>query len=116
MSETMRDCQLVVMGPFGRVDLAHVIGFERRRATQPPNGWEGTFELERGGNATDDFIARIEKAYSDGGAVPAGTLYQYVSETDGSTSTYQYDGAVFRLGPAKPRQRVEFHAQHRRRI
>jgi hypothetical protein len=114
-----RDCQLVVMGPFGRIDLAHVIGFERRLASEPPKGWEGTFELERGGNAADDFLARIGAAYNDGGPVPAGTLYQYVSETDGSVSTYQYDGAVFRIpagGRFNARQRVEFFASSRRRI
>ncbi len=26
-----RDCTLVVMGPFGRVDLTHVTGFEAGR-------------------------------------------------------------------------------------
>lgn len=117
MTNEKRDCHLVVMGPFGRIDLAHVIGFERRMASDPANGWEGTFELERGGNAADDFIARIEAAYNDGGTVPAGTLYQYVSEPDGSTSTYQYDGAAFRLAMgARPRQRVEFFSMRRRRI
>jgi hypothetical protein len=30
-----RDCQLVVMGPFGRVDLTHVTGFESRQQTHP---------------------------------------------------------------------------------
>jgi hypothetical protein len=104
------------MGPFGRVDLAHVVGFESRLANQPPGTWEGTFALERGGNAADDFIARVEVAYSGGGTVPAGTLYQYVAEPDGSTSTYQYDGAIFRLRNVGALQRVEFHAQRRRRI
>ena len=27
------DCQVVVMGPFGRVDLAHVTGFESHQLT-----------------------------------------------------------------------------------
>lgn len=133
-----RDCQLVVMGPFGRVDLAHVTGFESRQQTasiridridgrqmaaELPKGWEGMFELERGSAAADDFVARIEAAYAQGGAVPAGTLYQYISEPDGSTSTYQYDGAVFRFaqagqwrGDASVRQRLEFFAAARRRI
>src|ERR1700712_2844554 len=96
-----RDCQLVVMGPFGRVDLTHVTGFESRQVTaavridridgvqlaaELPKGWDGYFELERGGSAADDFIARIEAAFHAGSAVPMGTLYQYVAESDGSTS------------------------------
>ena len=55
--------------------------------------------------------------------MPAGTLYQYIAEPDGSTSTYKYDGAVFRFaqagqwrGDASVRQRLEFFASARRRI
>jgi hypothetical protein len=133
-----RDCQLVVMGPYGRIDLTHVTAFESRQMTQPvrvdridgsqlaaelPKGWEGHFELERGGPAVDDFIARAEAAFFAGKQVAVGTLYQYVSEADGSTSTYQYDGVVFRFshagawrGDQSVRQRLEFFASSRRRI
>jgi hypothetical protein len=133
-----RDCQLVVMGPYGRVDLTHVTGFESRQVTAPvrvdridgvllatelPKGWEGAFELERGSAAVDDFIAQVEAAYHAGNAVASGTLYQYVAEVDGSTSTYQYDNAVFKLsqagtwrGDASVKQRLEFYASTRKRM
>lgn len=133
-----RDCQLVVMGPFGRIDLSHVTGFESRQLTAPvridridgvqlaaelPKGWDGFFELERGNSVVDDFIAAIEAAFLAGNAVPHGTLYQYVAEADGSTSTYQYDGAVFKLvqagqwrGDASVKQRLEFFASTRKRV
>jgi hypothetical protein len=133
-----RDCQLVVIGPYGRVDLTHVTTFDSRQITAPvrvdridgtqiaaelPKGWEGHFELERGSSAADDFIVRAELAYHAGSAVPAGTLYQYVSETDGSTSTYQYDGVVFKLaqagtwkGDSSVKQRLEFFASRRTRV
>src|SRR5579875_2202722 len=125
-----RDCQLVVIGPFGRVDLTHVTGFESQQNTQAvrvdrldgvqmgaelPKGWQGSFDLERGSSAADDFIAAVEQAYYGGGNVSTGTLYQYVSETDGSTSTYQYDGVVFKLasagqwkGDQSVKQKLEF--------
>jgi hypothetical protein len=133
-----RDCQLVLMGPFGRVDLRHVTGFEARQLTAPvrvdridgthlaaelPKGWEGAFEMERGNSAVDDFIARAEQLFNDGGAVPQGALFQYVAEPDGSTSTFQFDGAVFRLaqagqwrGDQSVKQRLEFFAASRRRV
>jgi hypothetical protein len=133
-----RDCQLVVMGPFGRLDLTHVTGFESRQLTAPirvdridgsqlaaelPKGWDGHFELERGSSAVDDFIARIEQAYVSGSAVPTGTLYQYVSEVDCSTSTYQYDQVVFKLtqaglwrGDQSVKQRLDFFASRRKRV
>ena len=133
-----RDCQIVVMGPFGRVDLTHVTGFESRQRTatervdridgtqlgaELPKGWDGYFELERGSSAVDDLIAQIEANFHAGAAVPPGSLFQYVNEPDGSTSTYQYDTVVFRLsqagtwrGDQSVKQRLEFFASTRRRI
>jgi hypothetical protein len=133
-----RDCQLVVIGPTGRVDLTHVTGFEARQMTHPirvdrldgaqigtelPKGWEGSFDIERGTSAVDDFIAEAENQFFTSGSVPTGTLYQYVTETDGSVSTYQFDNAVFKLasagawkGDASVKQKLEFFATRRRRI
>ncbi len=133
-----RDCQLVVIGPAGRIDLTHVTGFESRQMTHPvrvdrldgatlaaelPKGWEGSFELERGSPAVDDFIAAAEAQFHTRGQVNQGALYQYVTETDGSTSTYQYDSVVFRLanagqwrGDQAVKQKLEFFAARRMRV
>lgn len=133
-----RDCQLVIMGPFGRVDLTYVTGFESRQVTQSirldrldgipmgaelPKGWEGSFEVERGSSAVDDFIAAAELAFLTQGNLPAGTIFQYVTEVDGSVSTYQYSGAAFKLansgswkGDASVKQRLEFFATQRQRL
>jgi hypothetical protein len=50
-------------------------------------------------------------------------MYQYVTEIDGSTSTYQYDSVVFRLasagackGDTSVKQKLDFFATRRRRI
>lgn len=133
-----RDTQLVVIGPAGRVDLTHVTGFEAKQKTHQirvdkldgtqiaaelPRGWDGSFEIERGSSAADDFIAAAEASYYASGQVPFGTLYQYVTEVDGSTSTYQYDSVVFRLsnagqwkGDASVKQKLEFFAARRQRV
>jgi hypothetical protein len=133
-----RDTQLVVIAPSGRVDLTHVTGFDSRQMTQPirvdrldgtqmaaelPKGWEGSFDLERGSSVVDDFIASTEQAFYTNGQLPTNTLYQYVTEADGSTSTYQYDGAVFKLaaagawrGDAAVKQKLEFFAARRIRV
>ncbi len=133
-----RDTQLVVIGSTGRIDLTYVTGFEARQITQSvrvsrldgtpmgtelPKGWEGTFEVERGNSAVDDFIAAAEQQYFNGSTSTPGTMYQYVSETDGSTSTYQYDTVVFKLpsagqwkGDSSVKQKLEFFAVRRRRI
>lgn len=133
-----RDTQLVVMGPNGRVDLTHVTSFESRQVTQSvrvsrmdgthlgaelPRGWEGSFELERGSSGADDFIAGAEQQYFNGGSPSASTMYQYITETDGSVSTYQYDNVTFRMsnagtwkGDSSVRQKLDFFAVRRRRI
>jgi hypothetical protein len=133
-----RDCQLVIMGPQGRVDLTYVTGFESRQMTQSvrldrldgmpmgaelPKGWEGSFEVERGTSDVDDFIAAAEQAFFTQGSLPAGTVYQYVTEVDGSTSTYQYSGVAFKLansgtwrGDSSVKQRLEFFATQRKRL
>jgi hypothetical protein len=132
------DCQLVVMGPFGRVDLAHVTGFEAQQITaavrvdrldgvqlgaELPKGWSGSFTLDRGSSTVDDFIAKIEQAYLSGQSIQGGTLYQYVNETDGSVSTYQFSGVVFKLasagayrGDAAVMQKLDFFASTRKRV
>jgi len=133
-----RDTQLVVIGPNGRVDLTHVTSFESRQithsvrvdrldgtqiGTELPKGWEGSFDLERGSSAVDDFIALAEQQYFGGGVVSPGSMYQYITETDGSTSTYQYDNVIFKLsnagtwkGDSSVRQKLEYYAARRRRI
>jgi len=132
------DCQVVVVGPFGRVDLSHVTGFETRQQTMSvrvsrmdgtnlgaelPKGWEGSFEIERGSSAADDLIAAIEQGYYAGGSLGTGTLYQYIAETNGSVSTYQYDSVTFKLahagawkGDSSVKQKLEFFAARRARL
>ena len=97
-------------------------------AQNPP--WLGTALLAASVTAIDDIPvppptneAQIEAAYHAGKPVASGTLYQYVAEVDGSTSTYQYDNAVFKLahagtwrGDASVKQRLEFYASTRKRM
>jgi hypothetical protein len=85
-----------------------------------PKGWSGNFSLDRGSSDVDNFIAAIEQAYLAGQTINAGTLYQYINEPDGSTSTYQFNGVVFKLtssgtykGDSTVTQKLEFYASGR---
>jgi hypothetical protein len=133
-----RDTQLVIMGPSGRVDLSHVTGFESRQVTAPirvsridgtqlgaelPKGWEGSFDVERGSSTLDDFIATLEQDYYAGNTSQLSTMYQYVTESDASVSTYQFVGVIFKLanagmwkGDASVKQKLEFYATQKQRI
>ncbi|MBW4024947.1 MAG: hypothetical protein HIU92_17760 [Proteobacteria bacterium] len=135
---TGKDCQVVVLGPFGRVDLEHVTGFQSRQITasvrvdrmdgtmlgaELPKGWDGSFEIERGSSSADDLVSQIEQSYLSGTTPAPGTLYQYVDELSGSTSTYQFSGVVFKLasagiykGDASVKQTLEFYATSRSRV
>src|SRR5580698_3550653 len=133
-----RDTQLVVVGPAGTINLVHVTAFESRQVTQSvrvnrldgsqmgmelPKGWEGSFELERGDSVVEDFIASTEQAYFNGSVSTTSAMYQYVSEVDGSTSTYQYESVVFHLsnagqwrGDLAVKQKLDFFASRRMRM
>ncbi len=133
-----RDTQLVIMGPTGRIDISHVTEFESRQLTaavrvaridgtqlaaELPKGWEGTFEVERGTSTLDDFIATLEQNYYNGTTSQSGTMYQYITESDGSVSTYQFIGVVFKLasagvwkGDASVKQKLDFYATQKQRI
>ncbi|MBE7159000.1 MAG: hypothetical protein INR62_11305 [Rhodospirillales bacterium] len=133
-----RDTQIVVMGPSGRVDINHVTSFESHQLTAPvrvsrmdgihlgaelPKGWEGSFEVERGDATLDDFMSSIEQAYHTGSGIETSSLYQYITESDGSVSTYQFEGVVFKLsnagvwkGDSSVKQKLEFYATRKRRI
>ena len=115
-----------------------MFSFESRQLTAPirvsrldgsqlgaelPKGWEGSFEVERGTSALDDFIYSVEQGFYNGSGSQTGTIYQYVTETDGSVSTYQFDGVVFKLasasvwkGDASVKQKLEFFATRKKRI
>lgn len=133
-----RDTQLVVISPSGQITLSHVTGFESRQVTQSirvnrldgnqlgmelPKGWEGSFDLERGDSVVEDFIANAEQSYFNGSMNATSSMYQYVSEVDGSTSTYQYDSVVFHLvnagqwrGDTAVKQKLDFFASRRMRM
>jgi hypothetical protein len=88
-----------------------------------PKGWEGSFELERGNSVVEDFIAATESRYFHGGSTGSITMYQYIDETDGSTSTYQYSSVTFKLvnagiwkGESSVKQKLEYFSVSRTRI
>ena len=60
-------------------------------------GRKAASNSERGNSVVEDFIAVTEQAYLNGRSSGSITMYQYINETDGSVSTYQYAGVTFKL-------------------
>lgn len=135
---TGRDITIVLVGPYGRVDIPNIVSFDAKQETaavkvdrldgiqmpaELPKGWTGSIEFDRGDSAVDDFIAQIEAGWLGSGAYGLGTLYEYISESDGSQSTYQFDNVALKLADAgswKPdaavRVKLEFMANRRQRV
>lgn len=64
---------------------------------EDPEGWEGTLDLERASSALDDFIASLETAYYDGKNILGATILETITEPDGRTTQYRYDGCAFKV-------------------
>lgn len=107
--------QVVLIGPFGRIDLATVTEFTAKQETtlvshipmngKPvfqhlPKGWSGTFTYDRANATGDRALMAFENAFYNGGNLSFCTVYQYVTETDGSTTTIQYNGATLNMSNA----------------
>ncbi len=110
-----RDITAVAISPTGtKIDLSGMTEFAWKRnntvvSHQPlnsppqkralPDGHDLTFSLDRMSGINDVLFSGIEQGFWAGG-YPNGTstggqLYVYVSETDGSTSTYEGTGVTF---------------------
>lgn len=110
-----RDASVVLIHPLapgGRLDLPGVTEFKAtpmftnlksrrldgtRLNADLPDGWDFSFNVERSGPEVDALASLIEAAWRSGGIVYSATVYQYVTEPDGSTSTWQYTDCSLRF-------------------
>ncbi len=133
-----RDLSLVVVGPFGRVDLPNLTGFGAKQETtqiksdrldgvqlqaEISKGWSGTIENDRANSAVDDAFAQMETSWFEGGQVATGTIYQYITEADGSQTVYQFDNVAMKLdnagewkGDSTVKQTISWTANRRRKV
>lgn len=132
-----RDCRITVLWNGQRVDFRDVTSFGASQETHAlrasplngmpvefnvPNGWRGSFQIARASAALDNLVAAIEAAYWNAGTVGSGTIYQYVTEPDGTTSTWEYTNVSIKLkndawqSDQMVHQTVQFFASTRAKI
>ena len=133
-----RDSQVVVIGPFGTVEFSIVTSFNAKQAVKTihvdpmsgppleqhvPAGWTGELAVERANSAADDLFSNMETLFWASGLTALSTLYHYVDEPDGGTSTYQYNNVAMHLSDggtwksdASVSQRISFFASTRAKI
>ena len=136
--DTGRQCNLVLVGPYGRIELPNITGFDAKQNVATikvnrldgvqmnaklPQGWSGGFDLERGDSAVDEAFNAIEAGWFNSGSLGTSTIYQYIDEADGSTSCYQFDNVALSLADAgnwrsdqTVKQRIDFEANRRRSV
>lgn len=110
-----RDCQIVIvhpLAPSGRIDLPNLTMFTCKQETvgikvdrldgvqlnaELPKGWSISIENERHGPGLDDLSSLIEAAWYNSGTYSTATIYQYITEPNGSVSTYQFDSVALKF-------------------
>ena len=88
-----------------------------------PDGWKGSFKLDRLSPAVDQYFAALEAAYFNGANQIAGTIYETITEADGSLSQFRYTGVIIKLekagdysGDKKVEQSISFMAGRRYQV
>ena len=65
-----------------------------------PDGWSGSFDMDRQDSTLDDFFANAEANYFAGLDSSTATIMQTVSEPNGAVNQYQYTGVVLKFDDA----------------
>lgn len=88
-----------------------------------PQGWSGSFELDRADNVMDDYFARQEDGYYAGLTPDQVTITETIREVGGGTSQYQYTGCALKLDDTgsrqadqKQTQKIGFMASRRKKV
>lgn len=131
-----RDVTLDIIDPQeGELRFSIITGFDKNARNQElesrplsgevlfthlPDGWEGTFDIDRANGDLDRWYARREAAYFRGGRLTNVTITETITELDGSVSQYRYTNVSMTLsggggvrGNDKVTQRVTWRASRR---
>ena len=88
-----------------------------------PDGWKGSFKLDRLNPLVDNYFAALEAAYYQGTNQLAGTLYETITEPDGSVTQWRYTGLIIKLdkagdfsGDKKVEQTISFMAAQKIKV
>jgi hypothetical protein len=88
-----------------------------------PDGWKGSFKLDRLNYAVDNLWAQFEADYYAGKSQTTGTILEIIQESDGTITQWQYDGVVITLekagdykGDTKVEQTITFEAAHKTKL
>ena len=133
-----RDIALDIIGPQGPLRFNQIISFMSKPDTTDqkikgldgitrhlrfPDGWSGSFEIERQDSTVDDYFTQVEANYYAGlNEIPV-TITETIIEVNGSVSQYRYlqvilvleDAGMYK-GDASVHQKVRFMSARRVKV
>ncbi len=132
------DNTLVITGPNGLMLPKIITGFKFNQEAQElkstgmdgvirygmiPQGWKGSFSVDRGDSTLDDLFAQMEQGYYNGGGLFAFAITQTIQEANGSVSQYRFEGVALKLasggefkGDSTVKQELNFSASFRKKV
>ena len=134
-----KDISVTIQTPTGQLDIAQGITdfsadpmFTELKSKplngipifgQIPDGWKGSFKLDRFNPRVDNYFAALEAAYYAGANQLAGTIYQTIQEPNGSITQWRFTGVILKLekagdfsGDKKVEQTISFMAAQRIKV
>ena len=133
-----RDVTLTIVTSSGPLDLNLITSFNARpdytdlkikgidgvtRHVRFPDGWQGTFDIEREDSTLDDYFAGLEANYYAGVNEQPGTLTETITEVDGTISQYRFVKVLLKLddagtwaGDQTVKQKLSFVASQRVKV
>lgn len=69
----------------------------RTMSHQSPNGYSGSFNIDRHSPTIENFFIDLDQQYYEGRRQLPGSILETIREIDGSVSQYEYRGVKFNL-------------------
>ncbi|MFN3886139.1 MAG: hypothetical protein ACK4MG_04200 [Aquabacterium sp.] len=110
-----RDVSLSVVTANGPLRLTLITGFSAKPNTAEtrvkgldgvtrylrfPDGWSGSFDVERQDSTVDDYFAQLEANYYAGINEQPATITETITEPNGSVTQWRYTGVLLKLEDA----------------
>jgi len=112
---TGKDVTLDIVGARGPLRFSNITGFDSKpqyksleskgidgigRFDDLPDGWSGSFKLDRMDSAVDDFFAQKESDFYAGISNSTVTITETIQEINGAITQFRYVGVALTLGDA----------------
>jgi len=133
-----RDVTLTIVGPSGPLNFSLITGFTAKpeqsekkvkgldgitRHARFPDGWTGSFDIERQDSTVDDYFAALEANYYAGINEQPCTITETISEVSGAVTQFRFLNVLLKLddagdwsGDNTVKQKLSFMASQRQKI